>query len=293
MSFLITRRAILASAPMAALIAKAGLAAGFDPEKSTLTAADGHTIPLSTWRARGRRIGIISFSHGAASAPWKYPDMIGAWVGAGYDVVAPLHVDSTDHPQHDKYPGLATWKARIEDMRAVSAHIGGPHIAAGHSYGGLTALVQGGAQAVVPEGVTGSLRDATATCVVAFSPPPPIPGLITAEGYATLETPALVETGTIDIMPGGTPDSWHGHLAGYDNAAPGGHRYGLVLDGANHYFGGLICDATQPGPIQAAQLKTAIRLSLAFMAEWGTGSQVKGTLDQEVGTKDGFTLTTK
>lgn len=175
MSLFLSRRTLLAGVPATLILAQRAFAAAATAERSSLVAADGHTIPLWTWRAQRRRIGIISFSHGAQSSPTRYPDMIAAWTAAGYDVVAPLHVDAPDHPDHARYPGLSGWKARIEDYRAVSDHIDAPHIAAGHSFGGLTALVQGGASAVLPDGVEGPLRDPRATCVVAFSPPAPIP----------------------------------------------------------------------------------------------------------------------
>jgi hypothetical protein len=262
----ISRRAalgLLAALPVAAGAAR--LPSG--PTRSVITATDGREIALWRWAAQGRRTGTIAFSHGAASAPWKYPGVLDRWAAAGFDVVAPLHVDSIDHPHHADFKGLAGWAARIEDMRAVSRHIGHDYIAAGHSFGALSALVLGGATPVLPLGVTGPTRDPRAVRVVAFSPPPPIPVLITAAGYATLAAPALIETGTHDLLPGTTdPQGWHNHLAAYDVAAPGNHRYALVLDGVDHYFGGAICDSAQPGPPQTAALAQAVALSLLFMA---------------------------
>ena len=239
--------------------------------------AGGRISRVSHWRAPTRRATIL-FSHGAMSSPAKYDPLILPWVAAGFDVWAPLHVDSTDHPDTKAFPGLASWAARIEDMRALSAHVGGHgHIAAGHSYGALTALTLGGAQAVVPEGITGSLRDPRTIAVVAFSPPGLAPGLIDGAGYAGLSVPALIETGTLDTppaRPGVTvdPDSWKGHLLAYESAAAGHDRFALILDGVDHYFGGLICSPERPGPRQSVQMRQAVALSLQFLRGYGSGS---------------------
>jgi len=264
------------------------------PGQSFLTAPDGRRFPVWEWRSSHAHAGTILFSHGAQSSPLHYPDMIGAWVAAGWNVIAPLHVDSTEHPDHARHTGAHWWKVRIEDVRAVARQIGGAYVAAGHSFGGLNALTLGGAAATLPAGVTGPLRDPAARAVLAFSPPRPVAGMITAPGYAELAVPALIQTGTIDLtIPGAPADSWKGHLTAFDVAAPGGHRYALVLDGADHYFGGLICDPTRPGPPQTAQLANATALSLAFLAEWGTG-HARGTApDQRVGVHHGYALSVK
>lgn len=257
--------------------------ASFSAEAKSATSSDivevktvtGRMSTVTHWRAAGSK-GTILFSHGAASAPSKYDRIILPWVSAGYDVWAPLHVDSPEHPDTKSFPGTTTWRARIEDMRALAAHVGGRYISAGHSYGGLTALSLGGAAADLPEGISGPLRDPNAIAVVAFSPPGPIPGLISAEGYAGLAVPALIQTGDKDVPLGKAPataDGWKVHLAAYEAAAAGGDRYALVLEGVNHFFGGLICWLDQPGPPQSAQLDRAADLSRLFIDAYGTRSK--------------------
>ncbi|MEO9492198.1 MAG: acyl-CoA dehydrogenase family protein, partial [Marinomonas sp.] len=60
-------------------------------------------------------------------------------------MLAPLHSDSEQHADKASYTGFPTWSTRLEDMQALSAHIGErAYVAAGHSYGALTALVLGG-----------------------------------------------------------------------------------------------------------------------------------------------------
>jgi hypothetical protein len=78
-------------------------------------------------------------------------------------------------------------------------------------------------------------------------------------------------------MPG--PRFRQSHLAAYDDAHPG-DKYALVLDGVDHYFGGLICEPDMPGPPQSAQLADAIRLSTAFMEAYGLhDKQARQTLN--------------
>lgn len=265
--------------PAAPLLAALPLA----PTQVPIITATGRISMVTMWKARRPRATIL-FSHGALSSPAKYDRIILPWVAAGFDVWAPLHVDSTDHPDTKSFPGLASWRARIEDMRAVSAHVGsGPRIAAGHSYGGLVALTLGGAAADLPQGLTGALNDPLVTAVVAFSPPAPIPGLISAAGYAKLAVPALIQTGDKDVALGKPPidpDSWKAHLSAYDFAVAGGDRYALVLAGANHFFGGLICWLDQPGPPQTTQVETASDVSRLFIEAFGTkSSKARHALD--------------
>ncbi len=272
-----SRRQLIA----ATLAAAAGAALPFPllaaalpvPRRFDLHAPDGRAIAISEWLPRQRPRGIILFSHGALSSPRLYEAIIAPWVAAGFRVLAPLHVDSAEHPDTAKFPGLASWKARIEDMHALSAHIGQrPWIAAGHSYGGLIALTMGGAVGIPPAGMTGPLGDANVRAVLAFSPPAPIPVLMTRDGYAALKVPALIQTGTADVPPGSSgPDGWQGHLASYDASAPGGHRYGLVLEGVDHYFGGAICRYEVPGPKQLARLDDANRMAGLFLDGFGAG----------------------
>lgn len=284
---ILSRRHILAGA--GAFLASSQLGAmGAKPASErqfTLAGPDGRDIRVSEWKPRGRATALVLFSHGAGSSPRFYEALFAPWLAAGFHVLAPLHVDSIEHPRIKDFPGLASWKARIEDMRALSAHVGNrAWIAAGHSYGGLVALMLGGAAAVPPEGLTGPLADVNARAVVAFSPPAPIPVLCTAQGYSKLSVPALIQTGTKDIVPGitGTDgEGWRGHLVPYEAAAPGGNRYGLILEGVDHYFGGAICRYDLPGPKQLDRLADAARISALFVNAHGSGNLRSKTAARE------------
>jgi pimeloyl-ACP methyl ester carboxylesterase len=265
----VTRRAALAGGIS---LAAAGPALAQQAE-IFLKAADGRAVRVFIWPATAPLRGTILFSHGALSSPLKYEKLLGPWSRNGFHILAPLHVDSTDYPDHAKYDMIGSWRARLQDMQALATYAGpGAAIAAGHSYGALVALTLGGAEAVIPPGISGPLRDPRIRTVVAFSPPPPSPGLITADGYATLATPALIETGSLDIPFGEAHGDWHEHFTAYDRAAPGG-KYALALAGANHYFGGLICNLGYAGPPEPAQLAAAVRISTDFLLAFGAGDQ--------------------
>lgn len=280
----LSRREALAAALTASIVCAAPLFAS-EPRHLALTAHGGRSLIVSQWVPQGRSKGLILFSHGAASSPRFYEALISVWVDAGYEVLAPLHVDSLEHPDTTKYPGLASWKARLEDMQALSAHVGKRKwIAAGHSYGGLVALTLGGADAIPPQGMIEPLADKHVVAVIAFSPPAPIPVLITEQGFAGLRVPALIQTGTADIVPGMTgADGWQGHLVAFHAANPGGHRYGLILDGVDHYFGGAICRYDRPGPKQTERLADAARISTLFLDAHGRGEhRAKSQLERLV-----------
>ena len=245
-----------------------------------------------TWlyEPEGKARGSIFFGHGAASAPWKYEALFAHWTRAGFSVLAPLHVDSSDHPDRAKFAGLTSWAARIEDMRAVTAAIAEPHyIAAGHSYGAMAALALGGATPLLPEGVAGPIADSRARMVLAFSPPGAMPPLIDGPGYAELAVPALIQTGTADIPPGAS--DWNGHLLAYETPTPGGDRFALVLDAVDHYFGGAICRPELPGPKQLAQLDRAAALSVMMIRGWALDDMAaRRTMLAAVGERSGERL---
>ena len=199
----ISRRTTLSLLGAAALPVRA-MAAPSAISNSNIATSSGRISQITHWHAPQQR-GTILFSHGALSSPWKYQALIAPWVAAGFDVWAPLHVDSTDYPATKDFSGLRSWTARIEDMRALAAHVAAPSwVSAGHSYGAMVALTLGGATPPPPPGISGKLAQPGVSCVVAFSPPGPIKGFVSAANYATLAVPALIETGTADVPPGQT-----------------------------------------------------------------------------------------
>lgn len=263
----------LTALPLAAAGAMPGLARAPQPRIRRIAATPTRKVEVAFWSATRSRVGTIAFSHDFRSAPHFYPAFIAGWTGAGYDIVAPVHGDCAEHLQAQTCAELAAWAARIEDMRAVSAMIGGPYVAAGHGFGALTALALGGVQTLVPEGVTSPLADPAARAIIALSPPAPLLPLVPETGFSGLDRPALIQAGT-RAARSARPDereSWRAHFAAFARAPTSGDCYGLVLDGADHTFGGLIGDPARTGPDQRSALNLAVKASLAFASLWGAG----------------------
>lgn len=260
-------------------LAKSAIAAAViqAPIRNIIATEDGRKLEVSSWRPAGKTAATILFSHGFASAPRHYIPIISAWVAAGYEVHAPLHMDSREHAHHKTLQGMDSWAARIQDMRALSANHGTDHAAIGHSYGGLTALAMGGASALRPDGIEGPLRDNRTKCAFAFSPPGPTPSLIDKAGYGSIAVPAFIQTGTRDVLPGSVDEaeSWRSHLSAFAAGPAQEERYGLILADVDHYFGGLICDPAKTGSDQSSALHIAIRASLEFLACHGPAGSGK------------------
>ena len=267
------RRALL----QAAIGGAAFLGCGMDqadtitPQVRQHAASDGRQVSVWTWQApKPNGVGVVFFQ-GAFSSPIKYRRLIEPWAKAGFSVYAPMAVDSTDHADHAKYDRPAVWRTRVEDARIVAdlaaASGNGPLISTGHSYGGVTALTLGGVKASMTGSGIEPAADPRVVAIAAFSPPGAAPGLVDAEGYAGLAVPALIQTGTKDVLPGFI-DDYRAHLAAFDHgrARP---LYGLVLDDVDHYFGGGICRPELPGPMQSAGLDEAIATSLDLFLAFG------------------------
>lgn len=228
----------------------------------------GRAIDVYEWHPVEATKGTILFSHGASLAPNGYRRIVVPLAATGWRVLAPVHTDSEQHPDRARYVGLETWRTRIEDMRALADHAGSPWYAVvGHSFGALTALALGGAEAAIPPGIIGPLRDPRARAVVAFSPPPPIPTLITQAAYARLAVPSLIQTGTLDVplLRTAVPVGWEGHLAAFEAAVPGHDRFALVLEGVDHYFGGGIGRLGAQAELPDRQLSVAAQVAIDFL----------------------------
>lgn len=256
--------------------ALAGPSAQFAAEISD---ADGRRVPVSVFHpAAPGRYPLVAFSHGAFSSPDRYAAMLAPLAGAGLIVIAPMHLDSEDFRHAAPPPHAATWASRNADMAlafaaqaGIDERLGAAGISAdrsrlvaiGHSYGGLIAQLQGGAIAVEPDGSSMDRRNSAVAAVVAWSPPGPLPGLMTAEGWRTMTAPSLTITGTADVLPGFI-DNWQAHRVSFDMAPPG-DRMLWVGEGVDHYFGGVFGRIKNTDPAVRAWFDRALVTTLAFI----------------------------
>ncbi|MCG8442439.1 MAG: hypothetical protein MI723_11575 [Caulobacterales bacterium] len=245
-----------------------------------LTAAGGRAVParLFTPADGCEACPLIVFSHGAFATYDRYDVLLHAWAAGGHAVIAPLHVDSEEHPERDAYDQNATLGPRLEDYAVAAAlaaagedetlpdgvTLSGETIAAGHSYGALIAQMAAGATVDASVGVAMAEDAAAPLAVIAISPPGPLPDYVGPDNWAAIAAPMLVVTGTEDVLPNFVPE-WELHLVSYE-AAPAGLSYALVFEGMDHYFNGAFGRPTPEGEAArpaVAQLNDAI---LAFIS---------------------------
>jgi predicted dienelactone hydrolase len=273
------RRSLLLGLAAVSLLPKPVFASTVRTQDITLTTASGRavTVRLVAPARRRQRLGLLLFSHGANSSPAKYDRLTQAWAAAGYVVAGALHPDSTDHPSKGSTPRPLVWRQRIEDMRlmldslraierTLDQRLDAKRIAAtGHSYGALVAQALGGAEVLDLETKAPTQAfDPRVKAVIAFSPPGPLPGFITAEGWAKMRVPQFVQTGTLDILPMIAPQ-WQAHLASFE-AASVMPSVAVVGEGVDHYFGNIIGRPELTIAPQTAGFDASVDLSLRFLA---------------------------
>lgn len=233
---------------------------------------------------RGRRLPVIVFSHGAYSSKDDYAPILDDWAAHGYVVLAVTHRDSTRQGavRGKSDPRFMSW--RIEDMRllidrldtALAAVPGlreraDPRRLAitGHSFGGLIAQTIGGATLRDPSSAQAvSHQHPAVRAVIIFSGAGPMAPVLQREDFASLTLPTLVTVGTKDLdqAPGMTGYEWR--RLPYDLIAPG-NKYLLVLDGADHYLGGIVGRDDLPhSPDAPAYLEAFNSASKLFLDAW-------------------------
>jgi dienelactone hydrolase len=202
------------------------------PEIITARATETRQVQIQIF-APERPKGVLVFGHGAGGSPDRYLPLFARLNAAGYAVMAPVHVDSLQHPEHARFNLQTAFGERIADVgataRAAAERFRGlPLAAVGHSYGGLLAQMQGGGLRYITDARANQVR-----AVVSFSSPGIIPGLVQPEmAFRTVAVPSLTITGTADVIPGFVTN-WEDHLAAF-RGAPAGGRYALVLPSAEH-----------------------------------------------------------
>lgn len=204
------------------------------PTRLSIPAPDGRAVLLDVWTAPEER-GVVVFSHGFGGAPEAYSRLLSAWAQHGFTVIAPLHVDSQKHPHRDA-TGQVAFVTRLVDLavarsEAESTHPNKPLIVAGHSFGSLMSLIEGGAVTVA-----GPMGDPAVKGVIAFSSAGNIPNVVTPDTYRTLDGPLLMITGDRDLVPG-FADDWRDHRTAFD-ASPAGDKTLMIFAEADHQLPG-------------------------------------------------------
>lgn len=229
---------------------------------------------------------LVVFSHGHYLTNNDYHALTDKWVERGYIVAAPLHLDTGDmkvvQALGEKLGSDWILAARVLDMQAVLNQIDlvaksmqgfegaintDKVIAAGHSFGALSAQMMAGAKpqklgnSIYP--IPEALDDKRVAAVIALSPPGTVPGYLEEETWKNLSIPQLVVTGTKDVFEHVWTD-YREHIISYTVAVPG-DNYLLVLDGMDHYLGNLIGRLDREEAPQIQALENLVERSLLFM----------------------------
>lgn len=245
---ILNRRGLLAGA--LAFAAAPALARTTATSTTTIKVAD-RDVELTILRPDAPK-GIVIFSHGAGGWPTHYQALLDLWTGAGFMIVAPLHVDSQKYPKRDDYNLQTAFPLRLADLAAATAWAakaapGLPMGSAGHSYGSLMSLIRAGAfEGMIPA------QDPTTKAALCFSSPGVIKGLVNPAAYQGVKKPMMMITGDQDVLPGMIAD-WHEHLYPFDTS-PAGQKYLWVGKGVNH---GLAYHPEVPAFAEAAALSVA------------------------------------
>lgn len=264
MTRLVDRRTLVKGACGLAMLAllPPGLlhATEVEPRVVDLAVSPTRSTKLTIWAPAAPK-GVVLFSTGHGSWPERYARLVDLLVSSGFAVLAPLHVDSMRYPERDKFTVQQSLPERLADLRATGAYAaktypGLPLVAAGHSFGSLMALCQGGALSNM-----GPFRNPAVKAVLAFSSPGKIPGLIGPNAYAGVAVPMMMVTGTADTIPAamGYPTVPADHLLAAETTPSG--SYALVVDGGDHV---LVDDAAR-----FAHVAAPVRL---FIEAYGLGN---------------------
>ena len=205
---------------------------------------------------------LIVFSHGAFCYPQLYAEITDHWASHGYVVILPNHLDSPNNKKLSPGALQSLMSSRVRDMsfaldaldqiEAEISDIRGKtdraHIAvAGHSFGGMIAMIKSGLILEHSEdGMQVDYSDDRFSVAVVLSGvgPAAMPDgtVLTESAFSRLTGPLFASGGTKDEGNIGTGETfpWQWRMSGF-TLAPPGDKYYLVLEGADHYLGGLIC----------------------------------------------------
>lgn len=220
---------------------------------------------------------LILFSHSWRTSNEWYRPLVDFWVSHGYIVFQPNHLDSTAAEElMPDNEAVSRWQERPQDLsfildslseieaqvpqlagRIDTAHIG----VAGHSFGGNTAQLVGGAQPAT----RADFVDERISAVVIIS------GWGTGffdldeHSWEQFDNPMMLFAGTNDNSDR-TNNTWEWRLEPFELAKPG-DKYAVVIEGAYHGFGGITRagdPGMQMGPANPTHVTYVTSTTLAF-----------------------------
>ena len=222
-----------------------------------LTAADGRRVPLRiVYPLHGESYPLIVLSHGTFSSNDRYDRIARYWAEQGYVVILPQHKDANYGVTPTGYAVMQeVAMSRVADMSqvldeladiqrqvpALAGKIDHDHyVAAGHSIGTQVAMLVTGMQ--FKTSFSGELirsDEQRYTALVLVSDPGKM-RLMPLDIWTASNVPTFMATGTDDFgLMGqrGEATEAQSEVVPSKMKVP---RYQLLLDGGDHYFGGLV-----------------------------------------------------
>ena len=222
---------------------------------------------------------LVVFSHGALCTGDGYVRLADHWASHGYVVFLPTHLGADGVGRPDADETSRVFQSQIADMsslldslpffeteiEALHGAIDPTRVAAGgHSMGALVATIITGLPVLEPDGSQASYADDRFDVAILLSGPGPLP-TIPAHAWDDIQLPTFVSTGTRDHANRGGPGAtWEWRLGAYERT-PGGNKHAVVIDEADHFIGGLICDERGEGPPDEEALTIVLSASTAFL----------------------------
>ena len=227
---------------------------------------------------------LVIFSHGAFCFPESYAGITDHWVSHGYVVILLNHWDSPNSQLRLPANAQTTLVAsRARDMSfvldsldqieqvvpALSGKIDRTRLGvAGHSFGGMIALIKAGLSLKDPEspGVSVSYADNRFSAAVVMSGVGVMPLQMNDDAFDSVQFPLIATGGTLDIgnVGDGNEYPWEWRMGAF-TLTPPGDKYSVVLDEGDHYLGGLICRPDRGGEADPEGLAIDAATTTAFL----------------------------
>jgi predicted dienelactone hydrolase len=254
-----------------------------DPERSV-------DVTFRSWFPEGDGpFPVVVFSTGGFCASQMYERILHHWVSHGYVLIAPDHVDSPNRPARptpEQMQSIIQTRVRdlsftVDALTAIRREAGfaaklntGKLAVAGHSFGSGVAMMKSGLLIREQDRSTwGPAHDPRFSAAIALSPPG-INDELATDAFSGLNGPFLATGGTNDLSRMDfsplTPAEWRRQAF---TMSPPGDKYSLIIDGADHYLGGLICNPERGGDPDPQAVEIVRTVTLAFLDAYLKDSQ--------------------
>jgi dienelactone hydrolase len=233
--------------------------------------------------AEGGPFPIIVLSHGTFSNKDKYALVADHWTSHGYVVILPNHIDSKGRSTvrsnagmreiiHTRAADMSFILDSLDEIESKVPNLKGKLdqerlVAAGHSVGSYVALLACGLKVKNPQdGSVMSHNENRFKAVVMLSDPGKM-ALMPDSTWAGVTVPTFLSTGTKDygLMGDGRRSTPFEMKILSGSGAPVGTKHSLVIQGGDHYFGGLIHKDNVPGKPDHEGLTIFNGASTAFL----------------------------